>query len=420
MITGRRNCLANRGLDPQAEASQRLPSENYIGILSLFRPQMALRAANALQLLARRRGGLLQQLQPLGLLQTAARGLQTSAPVRQLPGMDGMPGEGETDEDDEVDVEGGEDGGGGDGKQERLGRPFLDPRAPRRQEVIRTDPKNAKWGVMIDILEHAAYCDGQREEDPDGFFFDLSTPDYDSDCDGDPFSNGYLTEDEMEWPEEYAPAPPVPGRVMDQVYFLYTAHKVPIPRLAVKYGMSTERVSALINLKRSEPEMIASDRYNPKADELLQQLYRGKSGGTSARGDNWAPHFDVGVSFNVMPDDQVPDEAYPVRRLAGTKLRVGHTLPRLPWPPAGDRKERKHKAKFVFTDVSGGRTNSKQYGRAMLVSDWSGAIRPASNVEALYRSNETRYWSLEAGKGRSGLPFADEDAHKPASFKIPP
>ena len=38
---------------------------------------------------------------------------------------------------------------------------------------------------MVDAIEHAAYCDGQREEDDDGFFFDNSRPEYDSDCDGD-------------------------------------------------------------------------------------------------------------------------------------------------------------------------------------------------------------------------------------------
>ena len=53
---------------------------------------------------------------------------------------------------------------------------------------------------MVDIIEHSAYCDGQREEDDDGFFFDNTRPEYDSDCDGDPFSNGYLTEDEYELP----------------------------------------------------------------------------------------------------------------------------------------------------------------------------------------------------------------------------
>jgi len=51
----------------------------------------------------------------------------------------------------------------------RKGRMLLDRSAPRRQEGIRTDPAHAQWGGMIDVLEHAAYCDGNREEDEDGF-----------------------------------------------------------------------------------------------------------------------------------------------------------------------------------------------------------------------------------------------------------
>ena len=46
---------------------------------------------------------------------------------------------------------------------------------------------HAAWGGLLDVMEHAAYCDGQREEDEEGFFFDNTRPEYDSDCDGDPF-----------------------------------------------------------------------------------------------------------------------------------------------------------------------------------------------------------------------------------------
>lgn len=240
---------------------------------------------------------------------------------------------------------------------------------------------------MIDILEHAAYCDGQREEDPDGFFFDMTTPEYDSDCDGDPFANGYLTEDEYEWPEEYKPEPPVPGRVMDQIYFLRTAHKYPISRLCTKYGLSSERVSAILSLKASEPDMIATGRYLTAADTLLQEIYRGSAGSKEARGDNWKPEFDLGVNFNIMQDDQMPDDAYPIKRTGGTLLRQGHPLPRVE-PPAGERGDRKHKSKFVFRDVSSTRRRNKmRYSatEALLVSDYDGAIRPASNLEALYR-----------------------------------
>lgn len=138
-------------------------------------------------------------------------------------------------------------GGGRPQMTRRVGRPYLDPKAPRMLEHVRNDPHNAKWGGLIDIIEHAAYCDGQREEDEDGFFFDNTRAAYDSDCDGvcqrlvaadttidpgqrafgcwppgqfssspawllpsvifflagDPFTNGYLTEDEYEFPESY-------------------------------------------------------------------------------------------------------------------------------------------------------------------------------------------------------------------------
>ena len=262
------------------------------------------------------------------------------------------------------------------------------------------------------MLEHAAYSNGQREEDADGFFFDLSVPDYDSDCDGDPFANGYLTEDEMEWPEDYKPDPPIPRRVVDQIYFLNTVRGYPPQRLATKYRISTERVCAIISLKRSEPEMIASGRYDPSADELLQQLYYGAAAQSS---DNWVPDYDMGVNFNVMPDDQMPDDVYPVRRRSGNLLREGHKLPRIPVPP---RAQRPLKSKFVFRDVSGSGARSKS--EAFVVSGWDGKRRPASNTEAIYRSWANRHWSLAATKGRAGMPFADADADKPANFRVAP
>ena len=50
-------------------------------------------------------------------------------------------------------------------------------------------------------------CRGQiREADPDGFFFDHTLAEGESDCEEDPFSNGYLTEDEIVFDEDYVPA----------------------------------------------------------------------------------------------------------------------------------------------------------------------------------------------------------------------
>ena len=50
-----------------------------------------------------------------------------------------------------------------------------------------------------------------READPDGFFFDHTLAEGESDCEEDPFSNGYLTEDEIVFDEDYVPAYVVAG-----------------------------------------------------------------------------------------------------------------------------------------------------------------------------------------------------------------
>jgi hypothetical protein len=102
---------------------------------------------------------------------------------------------------------------------------------------------------MIDMLEHETYCDIQREAHQEGFFFDNTRPEFDSDEEGDPFANAYLTEDEFEFPEEYKPSPYVPGRVMDAIWYAYTTKKVPIPLLVEQFAMPTHKISAIINLK---------------------------------------------------------------------------------------------------------------------------------------------------------------------------
>lgn len=162
-----------------------------------------------------------------GAARATRAGIHFSAPVR----------------DDDGDL-GGDDDGDGDGvgaassNKRRKGRMLLDPSAPRRQEGIRSDPANAEWGGMIDLLEHAAYCDGQREENEDGFFFDMTIADYDSDCEGDPFAANYLTEDEYEFSEEYVPSAYTPARIHDQIYFLHAVRGYSIPRLCTKYRLS--------------------------------------------------------------------------------------------------------------------------------------------------------------------------------------
>lgn len=324
--------------------------------------------------------------------------------------------DGQADDDD--DAEGGPKG------PVRVGRPFLDPRAPRRQESIRNDPRHAKWGGMIDILEHNAYCDGQREEDPDGFFFDDTRAEYDSDCDGDPFSNGYLTEDEMEFPEEYQPAPYLPNRIVEQIWFLYSMRGYTVQQLSNRYRVTTEKVSAILALKKTEPEMIAAGMYSNVLEQYLLQIYGGDGpwAKEASRTENFGPDFDIGVNYNIMQDDQMPDDCYPVIRRGGNILRRGHVLPRIAQPPVS---ERLHKSKYAFMDVSGDRKNHR-YGKKLKLrmSDYDGTIRPATNKDLLYRSYEGRYWTMELEKGKNGMPYKDEDAIAPAhgdkGYRIPP
>lgn len=352
-----------------------------------------------------------------GGAEQARRSISGTAPLAQAK----ADAEGSSDDADEVVRENG--GGGFVKKGVRVGRPFLDPRAPRRQASIRDDPRHAEWGGMIDILEHSAYCDGQREEDPDGFFFDETRAEYDSDCDGDPFSNGYLTEDEIEFTEDYVPGPYIPGRIVDQIWFLFSVRGYSVHQLSNRYRIASERVSAIIALKKTEPEMIATGRYSAAIDQHFVELYgEGEWKAQAGSQENWAPDYDMGVNYNILRDDQMPDDVYPIIRRGGHVLRKGHVLPKLPQPARDDRL---HKSRFAFTDTSAKAKNG-MYGKALKirVSDYNGEVRPASNMEALYRPTQSRYWGVEREKGPNGLPFKEEDAtapvHGPKGFIIPP
>lgn len=78
----------------------------------------------------------------------------------------------------------------------------------------------------------------------------------------------------------------------------------------------------------------------------------------------------MGVNYNVLRDDQMPDDCYPVVRSSGNSFRSTLHLPVIAPPP---RKERKHGSKFVFKDTSG-RTEDKRTDRQLLVSDYDGSV----------------------------------------------
>jgi hypothetical protein len=323
----------------------------------------------------------------------------------------------------------------------RKGRPFLDPRAPRRIEAIRNDPVNKSFGFFVDILEHEAYCDGQREEDEDGFFFDGTRAEYDSDNDGDPFANGYLTEDEYEFDENYKPIPYIPRKVIDQIFFLYSIRNISIPKLSQRYRLSKERIGAIITLKLKEPEFIADGRYNTEIDKLMCDLYGPDIIGGSEKiselaskqvkstlsptldigvsQDNYRPDgTDLGINFMILQDDQLPDDVLPLKGSdPNAILQKRHILDKI--KPV-EKKKRVHASKFVIRDISSKksrlRSNSFQlshHSRYTFVADFNGTVRKPTNLELLYRPNMPRVWSPEAEKGSTkGLPIPDPPAKK--------
>lgn len=184
--------------------------------------------------------------------------------------------------------------------------------------------------------------------------------------------------------------------------------------------------------------MKASGRYDERIDAQMSSLYAGRFGSPAygaaampARGAD-APHPDADFYTNnassALQDDVEADEALPFTARArsalgaGTVLRVGHALPRLPAPP---KAARLHDSKFVFRDISGRARSDARLLNPLLTSDWSGASRAATNTETLYRSWAPRYWTVDRASPKSAknYPFADEDADKPRAkdgWRVPP
>jgi len=119
----------------------------------------------------------------------------------------------------------------------------------------------------------------------------------------------------MEFSAEYTPAHYTPARVADQVAYLHTVRGYTIQRLAAKFGITSERVSAMLLLKRLEPRMRATGRHSLKIDAALQDLYGERfrdpttraalSGDAAAAAASAADAFDQGVDVTMLRDDQV-------------------------------------------------------------------------------------------------------------------
>ena len=189
--------------------------------------------------------------------------------------------------------------------------------------------------------------------------------------------------------------------------------------------------------------MKASGRYDERLDAQLSDLYSGRFGTPVARphlsaeatynaakagaakraeaGETFHENLEMGNSFLLLKDDEDPERAMPRKGSGGLVLRTGHSFPRIPVPPL---KDRVHKSKYVFRDISGRGVANWRLVNPLVTADFDGVTRPATNTETLYRSWHTRYWAQSrVSKGSSkGMPFADADANKARrknGFKVP-
>ena len=188
----------------------------------------------------------------------------------------------------------------------------------RHYPAIRKDPAHEEFGMMKDILEHDYWCDREREAQPGGWPLPFSPTDEEvqamvaqNDAQiqagqgevllDDPWINGYLTEDEIMFHEEYKPAPYLPDKVKQQMYYLYTEEGWDIKRLSQRFGVRTERVSMVLHMKRTEPDLEATGRSHDRVDEIFTQLYSGRFQDYVEEGES----NDQGLNIAMLKDDQV-------------------------------------------------------------------------------------------------------------------
>jgi len=127
------------------------------------------------------------------------------------------------------------DGGRGRPQQVSSRRRREGVRLYRHFKPIRENTENKEFGVMMDVLEHDYWCDKERENMPGGWPIPYNpTADEVQEAVSmndeqvqagqgevqldDPWVNGYLTEDEIMFGEDYKPQPYMPDTVKQQMY----------------------------------------------------------------------------------------------------------------------------------------------------------------------------------------------------------
>eukprot|EP01138_Halocafeteria_seosinensis_P000485 gb/GECG01000499.1/.p1 GENE.gb/GECG01000499.1/~~gb/GECG01000499.1/.p1 ORF type:complete len:506 (+),score=75.31 gb/GECG01000499.1/:1-1518(+) len=294
----------------------------------------------------------------------------------------------------------------------RQPRPHMAPaQDPSEKHIpaLREHPMSKQWGGLIDIIEHETYMSKLGDADSGGGFHDFAMAPYDSESLEDPFYNNFLTEDEYVWPSDYEPQPYIPDSVRQQIYFLWSSKGWSIPKLGSKFKMRTERVSFIINLKRTEPECIEEGKYADELDDAMTQMY-GREYDFGDK-DYQSEDDDIGLNVNVLKDSQLPDDVVPKMPWKGNVLKTGTHLPPVELPP---KEERTCKHRFAFKDISSGESMDSKFvpfSKKHLVVDHDGTRRVSTKKEDLYRSNRARRFIVKRdGSGSNNWPFPDEQA----------
>ena len=306
------------------------------------------------------------------------------------------------------------------GGQEGLEPPFRQPRPylkpirdlkDRQIPALREHPIAKKAGAVIDLIEHEVYSERIGDGDSGGGFHDFTFAPWDDNTMEDPFYNGAITEDEYEYPSDHEQFVYVPQKVRRQIYYLWAKQGWDLPALGQKFKMRTERVSMIINMARSDAASEAAGLVTPELDKAMTMMF---ARGQERVDEDYVPDHGHGLHGTLVKDAQLPEDAVPVMPWRGNVLKTGGHMPVPELPP---KEERTFKSRLAIRDISaGGKADPglAPFATKSRVFDYDGVRRPSTKLEDLFRAARPRKWVLSRSRGgANGLPFADEEMHKP-------
>jgi len=84
-------------------------------------------------------------------------------------------------------------------------------------------------------------------------------------------------------------------------YYLFCHEGWDVKRLSQRFGVRSERVAVILNMKRTEEDMKATGRYDDRVDELFSKMYSGRFDAFVEKGLS----NDQGINLAVLKDEQV-------------------------------------------------------------------------------------------------------------------